>query len=147
MIGELCLLDTDILSYILKQQEPVCQVSRAYLKRHHRFTISCLTYYECTRGYKAVGATKRLQVFQELLNFTEIVYLNQTILDKSGEIYSKFKPKGIVIGEFDLLIGATAIVHGLTLVTNNEKHYEPIKAHFPLKMSNWMNIPIAESVC
>lgn len=75
MTEALCLIDTDILSNILKRQEPAYQRSREYLKERTKFTISCLTYYECHRGYKAVEATKRLQVFQELLNITEVLYL------------------------------------------------------------------------
>ena len=29
-------------------------------------------------------------------------------------------------------------VHDLTLVTNNERHYDSVKEHFPIKISNWM---------
>jgi hypothetical protein len=73
MTGELCLIDTDILSYILKRLEPAYQQSCQYLKKHKKFTISCLTYYECFRGYKAVSATKRMQVFKEFLDLTEVL--------------------------------------------------------------------------
>jgi predicted nucleic acid-binding protein len=115
MTAELCLIDTDILSYILKRKETAYQRSRDYLKKHERFTISCLTYYECFRGYKAV-------------------------LDKAGEIYGVLKKKGVLPGEFDVLIGATALVHDYILITNNEKHYEQIKKNFPLKINNWMKV-------
>lgn len=140
MAEELCLIDTDILSYILKRQEPAYKKSCEYLKQHEKFIISCLTYYECFRGYKAVGATRRLQVFQELLNLTEVLYFEQEILDKAGEIYSVLKNKGLLPGEFDILIGATAIVHDLVLITNNEKHYKPMREHFSLKIKNWMKV-------
>jgi tRNA(fMet)-specific endonuclease VapC len=138
MTEELCLTDTDIFSYILKRLEPAYQQSREYLKKHNKFTISCFTYYECLRGYKAVRATNRMKIFKEFLELTEVLYLNQEILDKAGEIYSILKNEGKLIGEFDMLIGATAIVHDFTLVTNNERHYESIKEHFPLKITNWM---------
>ena len=137
MIEELCLIDTDILIYILKRKEPVYQRSREYLKKHKKFAISCLTYYECLRGYKAVGATKRMQVFQELLNITDVLYLDQAILDKAGEIYGFLRKKGLLPGEFDILIGSTALVHDFTLTTNNEKHYKQMKENFLLKVNNW----------
>jgi predicted nucleic acid-binding protein len=95
MTGELCLIDTDVLSYILKHLEPAYQQSSEYLKKHKKFTISCLTYYECFRGYKAVSSTKRMQVFKEFLDLTEVLYLDQGILDKAGEIYSVLK-NGVV---------------------------------------------------
>jgi len=133
----LSLIDTDVFSYILKRREPFYQRSREYLKQYTRFTISCLTYYECLRGYKAVGATKRLQVFQELLQITDVLYLDQGVLDKSAEIYSVLKPKGELPGEFDLIIGATALLHDMSVVTNNITHYQTIPRYFPLDIEDW----------
>jgi tRNA(fMet)-specific endonuclease VapC len=139
MIAEpLSLIDTDILSYVLKRKEPVYQNSIKYLKKFSRFKISCITYYECLRGYKAVGATKRLEVFQKLLQITDVIYLDKPILDKAGEIYGVLKTKGLLKGEFDLLIGTTAIVNQMKIVTNNEKHYQPLKDYFNLEVKNWM---------
>lgn len=137
----LCLIDTDIFSYILKRMEPAYHRSREYLRQHRHFTTSCLTYYECFRGYKAVGATKRLQVFEEYLMLTDVLYLDQPILDKAAEIYGVLKPKGIFPGEFDVLIGATALTHKMVVVTNNENHYEGMKRHFSLDVRNWMKKP------
>jgi len=140
MAGKLCLIDTDILIYILKRKEPAYQQSREYLGEHKKFTISCLSYYECLRGYRAVEATKRLEVFREFLAITEVLYLDEAILEKAGEIYGFLRKKGLLTGEFDMLIGATALVHDLTLVTNNEKHFMRIQEHFPLKITNWANV-------
>ncbi len=53
MSDESCLIDTDILSYILKRKENVYGNALQYLETHRKFTISCITYYECFRGYKA----------------------------------------------------------------------------------------------
>ena len=36
----------------------------------------------------------------------------------------RLKREGWNVGVFDLLIGATAIQHGLTLLTNNRRHFE-----------------------
>jgi len=138
MTAGLCLIDTDILSYILKDIEPVCSHCRKYIKDKGRFTISALTYYECIRGYHAVGATKRLEVFKSLLDITDVIYPNQEIFEKAAELYGVLRKKGILPGEFDILIAATAIVGGFILVTNNEKHYKSISNYFPLKIKNWM---------
>lgn len=138
MTEELCLIDTDILIYLLKRKEPAYERSLEHLMQHKRFTLSCLSYYECLRGYKAVGATKRLQLFQEILKITDVLYLDQEIMDKAGEIYGVLKREGLLPGEFDLLIGATAVVHDLKIITNNEKHYRRIQKHFPLRIDNWM---------
>jgi len=42
---------------------------------------------------------------------------------------------GMKIDDFDLLIGATAVYHGLVLVTNNTKHFERMQS---LRLENWM---------
>ncbi len=139
MIEKPCLLDTDTLSYILKEIVPAYPVSQDYMKVHHKFIISCLTYYECLRGYKAVGATKRMAKFYNFLILTDIIYLDRAIFETASDIYGELKKHGALPGDFDILIAATALVHGLNIVTNNEKHYQPIQLHFPLIIQNWMN--------
>ena len=42
---------------------------------------------------------------------------------------------GQKIADFDLLIGATALYHGLILVTNNTRHFERMQS---LRLENWM---------
>jgi len=39
------------------------------------------------------------------------------------------------IGNFDILIGATALHYGLTVVTDNVKHFEPMPG---VKVENWI---------
>ncbi len=48
-------------------------------------------------------------------------------MDSSFEVYAhekaRLRKQGQIIDDFDLVIGATAIVNDLILVTNNEKHF------------------------
>jgi len=138
MIEKPCLLDTDTLSYVLKEQSPAYQISLEYLHQYQEFTISCISYYECLRGYKASGATRRLEHFHGFLILTDVIYLDRAIFETASDIYSTLKKLGTLPGDFDILIAATALVYEQTLVTNNEKHYQPIQAHFPLQVCNWM---------
>ena len=39
----------------------------------------------------------------------------------------RLRAAGTPIGDFDLLIGATALRYGLTLLTNNRKHFERVQ--------------------
>ncbi|MFC5269919.1 type II toxin-antitoxin system VapC family toxin [Adhaeribacter terreus] len=56
----------------------------------------------------------------------------------SLEIYAKEKArlrkKGIIVDDFDLSIGATALANGLTVVTNNTKHIGRLK---DIEIENW----------
>ncbi len=138
MSETLCLIDTDIFSYMLKQIEPAYSRSLDYLQKTGHFSISCLTYYESLRGYTAVGATTKLALLEKQLQITRVIYLDKLILDQAAQVYAKLKTKGQLAGELDLLIGTTALVKGMTLVTNNEPHYQPLVEHFQMTMTNWM---------
>jgi tRNA(fMet)-specific endonuclease VapC len=133
-----CLIDTDILISILRQEEPVYQQSLDYLEKFGMFKISSISYYECLRGYKSIGAIRKLKIFEKFLEIVDVINLDLKIMNKASEIYSLLKPKGLLKGEFDLLIGSTALAHNLKIVTNNEKHFEPLKKYFDLEIENWM---------
>ena len=48
-------LDTDILSAVMKKNPVVIPKARSYLAEHDQFTFSILTRYEILRGLKAKG--------------------------------------------------------------------------------------------
>lgn len=56
----------------------------------------------------------------------------------SLDIYAKekarLKTKGLIIDDFDLLIGATAIYNDLIIVTKNKKHFIRLKG---IKIEDW----------
>ncbi len=43
---------------------------------------------------------------------------------------------GRPVGEFDLLIGSTAIVHDLTLATRNTRHFADMSG---IRLENWID--------
>jgi predicted nucleic acid-binding protein len=51
--------------------------------------------------------------------------------ERTGRIFaqhrSKLRREGRTVGEFDLLIAATCLQHGLTLLTNNRRHFEMVE--------------------
>ena len=57
------LIDTDILSAIMREHEKARERARSYLELHHRFTFSIITWYEILRGLFTKGATKQLVAF------------------------------------------------------------------------------------
>jgi tRNA(fMet)-specific endonuclease VapC len=63
-----------------------------------------------------------------------IIHISEQSAKLSGDIYADLRQKGITIGTSDILIAGIGIENELTLVTNNERHYESIKG---LKIENW----------
>jgi tRNA(fMet)-specific endonuclease VapC len=65
---------------------------------------------------------------QRFLN-PELTILN--IDEETCKIFGKergrLRAAGLIIGDCDLLIGATALRHNLTLLTNNRRHFERIE--------------------
>lgn len=134
------LIDTDIFSYILKGKDPVKQTALKSFEEYQFFRISCISYYESLRGLKAnPNLGKTLKHFYVLMEDTKIVDLDKKTLDIAANIYADLKQNGNLIGELDILIGATALANNYTLVTNNIKHYQKIQKYTDLKIENWNN--------
>ena len=63
------------------------------------------------------------------------IYPISDALDDYGDIRFATKRKGNPIGQFDLLIGATARHYDLTVVTDNQKDFSPMPG---VKIENWV---------
>lgn len=128
------LIDTDILSYFLKGNKRVTQNFETYLKEYPKITISELTYFEILAGLSFKQANRQIEEFESFVSTCEILKLSTLSIRISASIYAELRNKGVTIGTPDLLISGIAISNELTLVTNNQKHYQPI---FKLTTSNW----------
>ncbi len=132
---ERVVLDTDILSAIMKKNPLVQPKARAYLAEHHKFTFSILTRYEILRGLKAKNATKQEKAFNLLCSKNLIPPLTEKAIVKASEIYAELRSRGELIGDADILIAASALVNQLSVVTNNTDHFTRIS---DLTVRNWL---------
>ena len=64
------------------------------------------------------------QFLRTFLSAVEVVNLDESICRIFAEERGRLRAAGTLISDFDLLIGATAIRHNLTLLTNNRRHFE-----------------------
>ena len=55
--------------------------------------------------------------------------------DGYGQIKMKLRTAGKLADEFDMIIGGQALATGLTVVTDNVKHFEPMPE---VKVENWV---------
>jgi tRNA(fMet)-specific endonuclease VapC len=128
------LLDTDILSYYFKGDAEVVRMVNEYLSEYEQLNISIITFYEIIAGLKYKRAEKQLQEFELFVSNNNILHITEISAKISGNIYANLRQEGITIGTSDILIAGIAIDNDLTLITNNLKHYEPIKR---LSIENW----------
>ena len=126
------MLDTDTVSYSLRGQGRVATVIS-----QHRPSVICVS--AITMAQLRFGAMRRksARLDQMIERFAENVVVMPFDADCAfmfGRIASQLEELGTPIGEFDALIAAHAMSLGLTLVTNNVKHFNRVAG---LKVENW----------
>ena len=120
------LLDTDILSELLKQHPLVLQRVRTYLAEHERLAFSIITRYELLRGLKAKQARVQEAAFALLCQASLIFPLTDQVVDRAATLYGDLHRQGALLPDADLLIAATALEAQRTLVTNNLAHFQRV---------------------
>lgn len=129
------LLDTDILSAVMRQQPATLAPARAYLAIYHRLTFSIITRYEILRGLYAKRAMAQLASFDRLCSISTILPLTDAIVIRAAIIYADLHRRGAIIGDADILIAATSLENDLIVVTNNKRHYQRIA---DIQLENWL---------
>lgn len=120
------LLDTDILSELLKQHPLVLQQVRTYPAEHERLAFSIMTRYELLRGLKAKQARTQEAAFTLLCQASLILPLTDQVVDRAATLYGDLHRQGALLPDADLLIAATALEAQRTLVTNNLAHFQRV---------------------
>ena len=129
------IVDTDILSAVMRRNPVVIPKARAYISEYGRFTLSIITRYEILRGLKAKDAMTQVIAFDQFCLKNIILPLTDEIVVRAAEIYADLRKQGELISDADILIAASALVHGLGIITNNENHFKRI---MDLQFENWL---------
>ncbi len=129
------LLDNNIVSASLKQNIK----NNLKLQKVSGFKfdifISGITYYEIQRGLLRTNATKKLALFEQFCQDYPILFLDDLrIFQKASEIYADLTRQGRIIQDADILIAATASIHGLILVY----HDSDLTMVKELQLENWL---------
>lgn len=130
-----CVLDTDILSAIMRGTAAATTRAQAYVSMHGRISISIITSYEILRGLRSKNATTQERAFLQFCAASEVIPLSEDVVDIAARIYADLKRSGNLIPDADILIAATALSRGTALATANEKHFRRIEA---LTVENWL---------
>jgi len=133
-MSSVTLLDTDILSYLLRGHSGVLNRAEAYSRQHNRFHFSLMTRYEILRGLNARNATTQIVRFDDFCSEHHVLPITEEVISKAASIYARLYQRGVLINDADILIAATALVHGMKLATNNTGHFSRID---DLLLDNW----------
>ena len=121
------LLDTNVLSELRKRKRNPNVANWVRTVPGSELHLSTITFFEIERGIESQRRTdpafaKQLSEWQE---FTLRAF-GDRILPLTVNIAHRWGRLSVLIGnkELDLAIAATALEHGLTVVTGNTKHFE-----------------------
>lgn len=101
------LLDTDILSMLMRKSPSVCSRTRDYLAEYPVLTISSITRYEILRGLKAKRAASQLLAFDEFCANNEVLSITDQIIVRASDIYADLHRAGQLIADADILIAGS----------------------------------------
>ncbi|MDP3724299.1 MAG: type II toxin-antitoxin system VapC family toxin [bacterium] len=100
-------------------------------------TSSYICLAELYEGISRVRERDRAEhaVLQFFSGLSQVYGLDETIAKAFGELRAQLKQTGKVVEDIDLFIAATCLAANLTLITENQKHFQRIEnlAIFPLK--------------
>ena len=113
------LLDTDVLSGLMRKTPTALNRARTYLADHRQLTICLITRFEVLRGLKAKQATAQLAAFDSFCRNNEVLAISDAVIVGAADIYADLHVRGQLIPDADILIAATAIENGLVVATNN----------------------------
>ena len=127
------LLDTNICSAYLRRNH---LVANKMIQYGGRLYVSAITAGELfTWAFRAQASPKRLQGLMDLLQDVTLLSIEKDIGRRFGEIRARPLDQGITIGQMDLLLSATALVHDLTLVTHNTADFVNIPG---VRLQDWL---------
>ena len=129
------LLDTDIRSALMRKHPVALVNAQQYLVVHQKLTFSIITRYEILRGLKAKRATTQSTVFEYLCQTSHILPIDDVTIVQAADIYADLYQRGALISVADILITASAMVHNMEIITNNESHFNRIPQ---LRIRNWL---------
>lgn len=131
----LSLLDTDIFTEILKRRNQTVAVhARAYLRAFGPFAFSAMTRFEVLRGLRHKQASSLLRDFDAMVAQSLLFPISDDVLDRAADLWVAARKKGKPHRDADLIIAATALIDGRTLVTGNTPHFDWIRR---LTLANW----------
>lgn len=120
------LLDTSVLVNFLRGNRTTKNLLLR-LSKDSVFTVSVITYGELLYGTYRSGSYKReREKIVNLINDLHIAIMpvNGDIVDYFAAAKFTLERTGSKLDDFDLLIGATAVANGSTLVTDNLRHFQ-----------------------
>lgn len=119
------LIDTNVISEALRRvpDARVLQWLDGVSAQALRLSVSVITVEEVIFGLSRKAMPGLLDRFESLLLASEVLALDAAVARRAGGLRGRFSAQGMVRSQPDMLIAATAQLHGLTVVTRNVRDF------------------------
>ena len=131
------LLDTNILSELMKRQPNSQLLSRLGSEPAYTLFTSCICIMELRFGSALRKDFNRFwqKITKEIISRVNILPIDKKEVLVAGDILAGLRKTGQIIGLEDVLIAASAITNQYTVVTANIRHFSRISN---LRVENWL---------
>ncbi len=126
------LLDADTVSYALRGQGQVA--ARLLEHRPSEVCISAITLAELSFGAEVRHSQKIRRAIRTFTRDVAVVPFDEACAERFGAVATALSSRGQPIGVYDTLVAAQALAMGLTVVTNNTRHFTRVPG---LTVENW----------
>ena len=126
------LLDTDICSIFMRRPGGLFH---RFMQHGGRLSISTVGLSELyTWAYKQDDPSIILRRIRDFLTDVSVIPFDDSCAEEVGRVRGGLIRQGVSVSAVDLMIAATAITNGLTLVTHNTKDFQRIPG---LSLEDW----------
>jgi len=127
------MLDTDTVSYALRGMGRVAE----FILKHRpsQLCISSITLAELRFGANLKKSQRLQRLIGTFISTIDAAPFDAKAADRFGVLTAALNHKGTPIGHMDTLIAAQALTLGVTLVSNNTRHFGHIAG---LRTENWL---------
>ena len=120
------LVDTDwVISYLNGQARVISRLDEL---KEEGLGVSVVSLAELYEGiYYSTDPEGNERDLADFLRGVTVIAVDAETCKLFGKARGALRASGNLVGDFDLLIGATALRHDLTLMTNNRRHFERVE--------------------
>lgn len=129
------LLDTNICVYVIRKK-PESVYRRLSEIGERGVAVSVITAFELEVGALRSEGKRYSEAVRLFIAELPVLPLEDAARSAYGQLRTTLERRGEVIGAYDMLIAAHALMLNATLVTNNEKEFKRVRG---LKVENWVS--------
>ncbi len=120
------LVDTNVVSEFVRSSpnSGVLAWRQSCQQTSPRLAISAITMDEIAYGISHRPTARLMNWLDSFNRLHEVFPISENIARRAGEMRAQFESNGLIRSQADMLIAATAQIHGFTLVTRNISDFD-----------------------